>query len=78
MIDKVKQGKKNKRMGADFERRVRADLESKGWIVDRWTNNLDYPEENINLPPEERKDFKCIPAKSNRFIAPSPTRSQSI
>ena len=71
-MDKVKQGKRNRINGTNFERRVRSDLESKGRIVDRWTNNLsDYPEENINLPSEERKDRKLIPAKSNRFRARS-------
>ncbi|MHA1876700.1 MAG: hypothetical protein ACTSUC_09690 [Promethearchaeota archaeon] len=49
-INKVKQGKKNREAGARFERKVRKDLELKGWIVDRWTNNV--------------KDNKVIPAKS--------------
>lgn len=55
MIDKVKQGKRNRINGGIFERRVRKDLEEKGWIVDRVSNNVDL-EEN-----------KCIVAKSNRF-----------
>ena len=33
-------GKKARESGARFERKVRFDLESKGWIVDRWTNNV--------------------------------------
>lgn len=41
---KVKQGKKNRRQGAEFEKKVRADLESKGWIVDKWTNNVEFGE----------------------------------
>jgi len=52
-LTKSEQGKKNKRMGADFERRTRADLESKGWFVDRWTNNI--------------QDGVCSFAKTNRF-----------
>ena len=59
MINHKKQGKKNKRMGADFERRVRKDLEEKGWIVSKWQNNLKYS--------KEKEDFKCIPAKPGRF-----------
>ena len=47
-IDKQKQGKKNRADGAKFERIVRADLEKKGWIVAKWTNNV--------------SDNKCIPA----------------
>ena len=62
--DKRKQGKKNKASGADFERRVRKDLEEKGWIVAKWPNNLEYPKENINKPSDEREDFKCIPSKT--------------
>ena len=42
MIDKKIQGKKNRQAGARFELKVRSDLESKGWIVDRWTNNVEF------------------------------------
>ena len=37
---KVARGKKSKAAGSQFENRVRADLEEKGWIVDKWTNNV--------------------------------------
>ena len=40
-IDKRKQGKKNKASGSRFELKVRKDLESKGWIVAKWMNNVD-------------------------------------
>ncbi len=40
MTDFKKQGKKNRASGAAFERKVRKDLESKGWIVDKWSNNV--------------------------------------
>ena len=33
-------GKKNRVAGADTERRVRANLEDDGWIVDKWRNNV--------------------------------------
>ncbi len=60
----VARGKKSRKSGADFERRVRKDLESGGWVVSKWMNNFsDYPDSNINLPPEEREDRKLIPAK---------------
>ena len=52
-IDYKKQGKRNKASGADFEKRVRADLESKGWIVSKWQNNI--------------KEGKCVPAKPGRY-----------
>jgi len=68
MINKKTQGKKNRQAGARFERKVRKDLESEGFVVDRWTNQVsDYPENNINKPPKEREDRKLIPARSNRF-----------
>ena len=52
-IDKVKQGKRNRAKGARFELKVRNDLEEKGWIVDRWTNNVE--------------EGRLVKAKSNRF-----------
>lgn len=40
--EKVKQGKKDRAAGARFELKVRKDLESKEWIVDKWTNNVEW------------------------------------
>ena len=37
---KVAQGYKNKASGAEFERRVRIDLEEKSWTVDKWSNQI--------------------------------------
>ena len=49
----VKKGKKSKAGGGAFELKVRRDLETKGWIVDKWTNNVDL---NLNLiHPAKRK-----------------------
>lgn len=52
-VDYKKQGKRNKANGADFEKRTRFDLESKGWIVSKWQNNV--------------KENKCVPAKPGRY-----------
>lgn len=41
-IKKVKQGKRNRQAGARFETRVRADLESKGFICSKWQNNVEF------------------------------------
>jgi len=41
MTDFRLQGKQNRASGADFEKRTRKDLEDKGWVVDKWTNNVD-------------------------------------
>ena len=38
---KVKMGAKSRAGGGQFEARVRKDLEEKGWIVDKWSNNVD-------------------------------------
>ena len=65
MIDKRKMGKRSRAQGKAFELRVRKDLEEKGWIVDRWNNNVsDFPDDNIKLPSELREDRKLVPAKA--------------
>jgi hypothetical protein len=50
-------GKKARADGQRFEARVRADLEKLGWVVDRWTNTVDYDkEEGIGkVVPAKRK-----------------------
>lgn len=43
----IKRGRISKAAGVRFELKVREDLEKKGWIVDRWSNNVEF-EENEN------------------------------
>ena len=43
MVTKQEMGKKSRGAGQRFEVRVRKDLEKKGWIVDKWTNNVSKP-----------------------------------
>ena len=43
----IVKGKKSKAAGSQFELRVRKDLEEKGWIVDKWSNNLDIDNDRI-------------------------------
>ncbi len=50
---KVKKGKKSRAAGTRFEGKVRKDLEEEGWIVDKWTNNVDL--ENNKLVGARRK-----------------------
>jgi len=50
---KVRRGSKSRSGGRQFELRVRKDLEDKGWIVDKWSNNLDLSENKII--PAKRK-----------------------
>lgn len=56
MVDMRKQGKRNRINGANFERKVRADLESKGWVVDKWSNNVEFE--------IEAKEVSICPGKS--------------
>ena len=51
--DKIYSGKKSKSSGGQFELRVRRDLEEKGWIVDKWSNNLDF--ESGGIIPAKRR-----------------------
>lgn len=40
MVDKVQQGKDNRKKGLEFEKKVRWDLENK-YNVAKWSNNID-------------------------------------
>lgn len=68
-----KQAKKNRAAGKRFEDRVRNDLESKGWIVDRWTNNVELQKENsveVSSIPDIDGGFtygKLVKAKPRQF-----------
>ena len=49
----IKRGSKSRAKGGQFELRVRKDLEEKGWIVDKWSNNIDLDEGKVI--PAKRK-----------------------
>ncbi|NMB66589.1 hypothetical protein GYA25_00815 [Candidatus Woesearchaeota archaeon] len=51
--EKSKIGKSNRAKGQKFEAQVRKNLEDLGWIVDKWTNTVDY--EKNKLVPAKRK-----------------------
>ena len=40
-------GKKNRASGARFELRVRGELEKKGWVIGKWTNNVDLEQKKL-------------------------------
>lgn len=64
--ERRKIGKRSRLQGAEFERKVRKDLESKGFICSKWMNNLEcikYDNEEGNFSGE----IKLIPAKASRF-----------
>jgi len=71
MTDKQKQGKKNRASGSAFELRVRKDLEEKGWIVDKWSNNVEfnYEADNFYKVPKGTT-AKLIQAK-NKWAGPN-------
>ena len=50
MTDFKKQGKKNRRKGSNFELQVRHYLESQGWIVCKWANQVEFPTGMRTLP----------------------------
>jgi hypothetical protein len=53
--EKSKRGKKSRAAGQRFETKVRQDLESKGWIVNKWMNTVDCDRDG--------KIGKLVPAK---------------
>ncbi len=48
----IKRGSTSRASGGQFELRVRHDLIDKGWIVDKWSNNVDL--ENNKVIPARR------------------------
>lgn len=50
---KIKSGKLARAAGSRFELKVRKHWEDKGYIVDKWTNNVDL--ENNKIIPAKRK-----------------------
>ncbi len=71
------QGKKNRKSGADFERRVRADLNSKGWIVDKWGNNVEFggsilvPSKDKLIGVDFAKDHGRLIQAKNKWAGPN-------
>ena len=62
---KVAQGKKSRTQGNAFEKRVRKDLEEKGWIVDKWSNNVEFDMDVIDIKGNvAMKLGKLVPAKA--------------
>ncbi|MEK6757495.1 MAG: hypothetical protein AABX88_00050 [Nanoarchaeota archaeon] len=54
----IRKGRMSRARGARFELKVRKDLEDKGRIVDKWTNNVDLPQNG-----ESSGEGKLVPAK---------------
>jgi len=69
--DRKKIGKKNRQAGQRFEKKVRDDLVKKGWIVDKWSNNVEFLD-GLTILGEKGKEIeferthmnmRCVPAK---------------
>ena len=59
-INKSQQGKKNRAAGARFELKVRSNLEIEGWIIDKWTNNVDLEKQQLVKAKRIFNPFKKI------------------
>jgi len=69
MVNKKEIGKKSRAAGQRFEKKVREDLEKKGWIVDKWTNNVEfYNDEDVHDLPFTKG--KLVPAKPKFVFNP--------
>ena len=65
---KVSQGKKNRRDGKAFELKVRADLESKGWIVFRNSNDVEF-EKKEELSEKAKENLKEFNSQKFKKVA---------
>jgi len=54
-IEKSKIGKKSRAAGQRFEKRVRQDIEKKGWTIDKWGNNVEFQNDAGRLIPAKPK-----------------------
>jgi hypothetical protein len=54
----VKKGKKSRAKGSRFELKVRGNLEEKGWIIDKWSNNVDLEEQKLVKAKRKYNPFK--------------------
>ena len=53
-------GKKSRAAGARFELKVRTQLEKEGWIVDKWTNNVNLEENKLVKAKRKYNPFKKV------------------
>jgi len=53
-------GKRSRASGARFELKVRGNLESDGWIIDKWTNNVDIEEGKLVKAKRKFNPFRKV------------------
>ncbi len=56
----VKRGKSNRAKGQRFEAKVRQNLEELGWIVDKWTNTVDYEKGKLVAAKRKYNPFSKV------------------
>lgn len=56
----IKKGKTSRAKGARFELKVRKDLEEKGRIVDKWTNNVDLEKGELVIAKKKFNPFSKV------------------
>ena len=56
----IKKGRTSRARGARFELKVRRDLEEKGRIVDKWTNNIDLTEGKLIIAKRKYNPFSKV------------------
>lgn len=57
---KIKLGKRSRASGAKFELKVREDLEKQGWIVDKWSNNIDLETGKVTSAKRKFNPFSKV------------------
>lgn len=70
---KSEKGRISRQAGATFELKVREDLESKGWIVDKWTNQVEITK-TIETTKETFFEGKLVKAKPKFSFNPAMKR----
>jgi len=56
----IKKGRTSRARGARFELKVKQDLEDKGRVVDKWTNNVDLEEGKVVPAKRKYNPFKKV------------------
>jgi len=66
-VDKVKQGKTNRKKGGEFELRVRKNMEAKGWTVCKWSNNVNLETGELEIAKHKFNPFKKVMTMGTGF-----------
>jgi len=71
-------GKRSRAQGAAFERRVRQDLEEKGWIVSKWPNNVEFGVQNKDIVTTINENVKAINSEWGGKLVPAKAKFRGI